>query len=677
MQKESQKMLRINANFSPEGAKKYFCEAYYKEGLQLQHGYYSDHNEAIGMWGGKAAAQLGLTGDISKEDFGRLCDNINPLTGKTLTQRNDKDRIVGYDFTFNATKTVSLACAFGNENEKREILSALHYAVKQTMLEVERDMQTRVRAKGKDENRITGNIAYGEFTHFTTRSVEGMPDPHLHSHCFVFNATYDTQENKWKAAKFRQLKQDASYYEAVFHSKLADRLQSLGYGITQTKNAFDITGVEKSTIDKFSRRTKEIEEYSKEHNITDEKQKSKVGAKTREAKRADITPAQQEADWLSRLTAEELTTLKNLKTGSGEFVPLSPNAAEKAVEFSLKHHLERKSVASDKEILATAIKSSIGKASPEQVIKALNDNDQIIMAHDELRLMVTTKEALQEEKQLIIYGRQNKNIYRPIHEHYQPQNPLLNDQQLAAVKHVLSSTDGVIVVEGQAGTGKTTMMKEVKKGIDDAKKQIFAFAPSSDASRNVLRNEGFENADTVARLLRDKLLQETLKKQVILIDEAGMLSNKAMNGIFAIAQQQSARVILVGDTKQHNSVERGDAMRILIKEAGIKSVKINKILRQKNDKYKEAVKLLADGQTDKGFKQLETIGAVAEIENGKKGSKPLQTNIIILPIRAIRNWPRCWWFHRPMRKVKRLQKRLEKCSKKKTSSGRMTENILF
>ena len=104
MQENEQIMLRITMSKSADGAKKYFCETYYHEGAGTQHHYYSEHDEAIGKWGGAAAAKLGLVGDIAKQDFGKLCDNINPLTGESLTTRNGNDRTVGYDFTFNASK---------------------------------------------------------------------------------------------------------------------------------------------------------------------------------------------------------------------------------------------------------------------------------------------------------------------------------------------------------------------------------------------------------------------------------------------------------------------------------------------------------------------------------------------------------------------------------------------
>lgn len=608
-------MLRITMNKSAGGAKKYYCEEYYKEGHSAQLDYYSEKDQAIGRWGGKGAEMLALTGDIAKHDFALLCDNLSPLTGKILTGRNDKDRTVGYDFTFNASKSISLAYAFASEEEKRVILNAFQASVRETMTEIETEMQARVRGNGKNENRLTSNIAYGEFTHFTTRPIDGVPDPHLHSHCFVFNATYDGQEKKWKAGQFQQLKRDAPYYEAVFHSRLANKLQGIGYKTERTKSSFELAGVEKTTIDKFSRRTKEIEDYAVEHNITDEKQKSEIGAKTREAKRVEVTAVQQETDWRGRLTAQELAALRNLKNQSSDADGTSKkdNLALDALQFSLGHHFERKSVASDKEILATAIKSSVGDTTPEQVKREFDADNNILLATENLRTFITTKEALSEEKQLIVNSIEAKNKFRPINENYEPQNPLLNDQQRMAVKHALSSTDGITIITGKAGTGKTTLMKEVQQGITESGKQIYSFAPSSEASRGVQRSEGFKNADTVAKLIQDKNLQSELHGQVLWIDEAGMLSNRDMNKVFDIAKAQSARIILSGDTKQHNSVQRGDALRIVEQQGGIKPVTINKILRQKNEDYRQAVKMLSDGGIENGFKKLEKIGSIKEI----------------------------------------------------------------
>lgn len=615
-------MLRITMNTSASSAKKYYSETYYQEGGATTLDYYAEKEAGMGQWGGKAAARLGLHGGMNKADFAALCDNLNPQTGNTLTGRQNSNRTVGYDFTFNASKSVSLAYSFASAADKKALLAAFDAAIAETMAEVEQGMQARVRANGKNENRPTGNIAYGAFTHFTTRPINGVPDPHLHSHCFVFNATYDEADSKWKAGQFRQLKQDAPYYEAVFHSLFADKLQRLGYGITRTEHGFELAGIGKPLIDRFSRRTKEIEDYAEAHGITDATEKSAIGAKTREAKRLQLTGEQQASAWRSRLSAGELAGLQQLRnpaeSGGGANNLHATEHAKQALNYALAHHLERKSVASDKEILTTAIKSAIGNSTPTAVRAALETESNVLSVEKDLRRLLTTKEALREEKQLIASAVQSKNRFRPIYPDYTTQNPILNQQQRKAVKHALSSTDGITIITGKAGTGKTTLMQEVKLGIEAAGKQIFSFAPSSEASRGVQRAEGFEGAETVARLIQDSARHAEFKHQVIWVDEAGMLSNRDMNQILAIANAQSARVILSGDTRQHSSVTRGDALRIVQEEARLRPITVDKIQRQQHAAYREAVALLSAGNTAKGFAALDKMGAVKEIEDGQE-----------------------------------------------------------
>jgi ATP-dependent exoDNAse (exonuclease V) alpha subunit len=121
----------------------------------------------------------------------------------------------------------------------------------------------------------------------------------------------------------------------------------------------------------------------------------------------------------------------------------------------------------------------------------------------------------------------------------------------------------VTALKGGAGTGKTTLVKAVNDAIKTTGKEVFAFAPSAEASRGVQRSEGFENADTVERLLIDPKMQERVKGQVLWVDEAGLLSVKDMKRLFDVAERQQARIILTGDSNQHNAVFRGDALRTL------------------------------------------------------------------------------------------------------------------
>ena len=124
------------------------------------------------------------------------------------------------------------------------------------MSEMESEMKTRVRGRGRDEERVTGNWAYAEFVHFTARPVEGIPDPHLHVHAFTFNLTRDQQEDRWKAGQFRDINREMPYYQAAFYARLASRIEGLGYPVARHGKNWDLAEIPRSLTARFSRRTK-------------------------------------------------------------------------------------------------------------------------------------------------------------------------------------------------------------------------------------------------------------------------------------------------------------------------------------------------------------------------------------------------------------------------------------
>ena len=188
----------------------------------------------------------------------------------------------------------------------------------------------------------------------------------------------------------------------------------------------------------------------------------------------------------------------------------------------------------------------------------------------------------------------------------------MSKEQKQVVNHILLNRDFVILIQGRAGTGKTTMMTEAVRAIESRGKQVFAFAPTAEASRGVLRAEGFEKADTVASLLTDKKYHHLIKGQVIWIDEAGLIGSRDMLKVLKLAQQQNCRVIFTGDDRQHRAVDRGDAFRILKDIACLPVVGTQTIYRQWQKDYREAVADLAEGKTAQAFGKLEKMGAVKE-----------------------------------------------------------------
>ena len=158
------------------------------------------------------------------------------------------------------------------------------------------------------------------------------------------------------------------------------------------------------------------------------------------------------------------------------------------------------------------------------------------------------------------------------------------------------------------------MMKEAVAAIESRGQKVFTFAPSAEASRGVLRSEaGFANAETVEALLQTSKLQEQVRDQVIWIDEAGLLGVRTVARVVALAEKQNCRIILSGDTAQHRAVERGDALRILEKHAGLQAAELREIRRQKADSHRAVVADLRAGDLERAFMRLDKLGMFREL----------------------------------------------------------------
>ncbi|MCF8324414.1 MAG: Flp pilus assembly complex ATPase component TadA [Leadbetterella sp.] len=594
------------------------AKAYFSDAL-IKSDYYLDDQELQGSINGLLANRLGLEKEATKETFFALCENINPTTGEQLTPRTKDDRTTGYDINFHCPKSVSVLHALAKDDH---VLNAFQECVHKTMLDIELDSKTRIRKGGQYDDRKTGELIWANFVHQTARPVDGsMPDPHLHAHCFVFNATWDEQEKQIKAGQFRDIKRDMPYYQARFHKRLSDQMIELGYQVRQTETSFEVKGVPQKVIDLFSKRTDEIGRVAKEKGITDAKELSELGARTRSKKQKGHSMYELKEEWRRQIqalgTGEKREGQETIRFAPEKDVKeLSP---KQCVDYAIKHGFERASVINDRRLLASAYRHSLGneKVKLDDISQNFENDGRLIHVNDKGRLMTTTKEVLFEEKHMVKLAKQGQGKLRPLYE--KTPELTLEGQQAAAVSHVLTTPHRVSIIRGAAGSGKTTLMKEAVEWIEKAGKAVTVVAPTSEASRGVLRQEGFEKAETVAKLFTDKKMQENLTDQVLWVDEAGLLGTKDMTQLLEIATQRNTRLILGGDTRQHASVIRGDALRILNTVGGIKTAEVNKIYRQRNEQYRSAVEDLSHGNVGSAFEKLDKMGAI-------KKSDPLKPN---------------------------------------------------
>jgi len=187
----------------------------------------------------------------------------------------------------------------------------------------------------------------------------------------------------------------------------------------------------------------------------------------------------------------------------------------------------------------------------------------------------------------------------------------LSASQRAAVEQILSNQDKITAIEGAAGAGKTTSLTAIREAVEREGYQVVGLAPTSRAAHKLVES-GIESHTLQRHLIRNESPQDG-QKRLFVIDESSLASTKQMNE-FLHRLHTSDRVLLVGDTRQHEAVEAGRPYKQL-QEAGMQTARLGEILRQKDPTLKEAVEQLARGDVFGGIANLTEQGRVHEIVN--------------------------------------------------------------
>jgi conjugative relaxase-like TrwC/TraI family protein len=351
-------MLRITQQRNAKSAKRWYATA----------DYYSQGQGIVGSWGGKGASRLGLRGTVDRLRFRRLCDNLEPRTGKRMTVRTRSRRTVGYDFKFSVPKSVSLLYAMSADPV---ILAAVRAAVGESMSEMEAEMKTRVRKARQYTDRTTGNMVWAELIHTTSCPVDGLCDPQLQVYVFVFNMTWDKEEKRWKAGVFWHLKTDAPYFQAAFRVRLSGKLQELGFGVERRRNDFEIAGIPSGVLKRFSRRTALIERVAQKRGITNARWKAELGPKTREKKGAARGLESLRVEWNTRLSDQERQVLASVYRCETPY-PRQINAEAQAVDHAIEHcFVVREAMVPERKLVAEALHHGMGAVTLEGVRREL------------------------------------------------------------------------------------------------------------------------------------------------------------------------------------------------------------------------------------------------------------------------------------------------------------------
>jgi conjugative relaxase-like TrwC/TraI family protein len=603
---------------SASRAKDYFASSVSPEAIASRQDYYSEGQESPGTYGGKLADALGLTGKpVDKATFDRLCDNRHPTEDRPLTPRTNEHRRVCYDLTFSGPKSFSIVEAFADADERTRLRHAFDDAIGETMaLDIEPDMQTRERKNGADHNVTTGNVLTVGFDHGTARpeNADTLPDPHWHKHLLVWNATLRADDGKIKAGQFGDIIRDKPYYRAAFYARLADKLEGLGYAIDRRGGTdWEIAGVPQSAIDRFSKRTAQIDGEAEKRGITDAARKAELGAKIRGRKQKELTLPELRREWNGQLTDAERDALAAVYRKE---VP-ADNAvtAAEAVAYAIAHLSEKLAVFPEREVKRVALLFGLGHVTPDQVAAELPRHGVITAAIDG-RLMATTDDLQREEDYIVGQAMGGRGRVAPMDmpdglSRQLSGGKALNDGQGTAVVGLLTTENRVNLLLGPAGAGKSALLAKFREGMELAGQPVTWLATTTDAV-GVLAKDGFE-VNTVARFLLDEKLQATARHGRVVVDETSLLGHKDAVKLFQLAESLDLTLTFVGDPMQHGAVARGALLRILTDYAGVRPFKLTEIIRQENADYRAAATLLSEGKSLEGFDAIDAMGRIEEI----------------------------------------------------------------
>jgi hypothetical protein len=413
-----------------------------------------------------------------------------------------------------------------------------------------------------------------------------------------------------------------------FDLYLSHGLAELGYDIETKYRAdgrggrkyysWDIEGIPASVLTKMSRRSLEVAQaeraavqaiQERDPQAPDSLSpvaRDKLGATSRQHKRDDLTLADYRDYWNRRITAEEgrqiAAAIERARRGLN---PRPANTADRGVAYAIDHLFERHSVVRDTDLAVAAMQRCLGGALPEDI--EAECRKQGVLWKDGL---ATTQAVREQEGRILAFARAGRGTMRPLGDRAGREAVHLNGlsaDQRAAVLQVWQSPDQVLLIRGGAGTGKTTMMQRAVAGIG---RPVVVLAPSADASRGELRQQGFRDAETVAKFLDQEALQAKARYGVIWVDEAGLLSVADLDRLCTVSQELGARLILQGDPKQHKAVTRhGNMLNVLHDYAGLPVSELKEIQRQKGD-YAAAVAAIRDGEWNEADALLRQLGWV-------------------------------------------------------------------
>jgi conjugative relaxase-like TrwC/TraI family protein len=604
-----------------------------REFASQRQNYWSRDQQGHSEWQGQLAKEWGLSGAVGDEHFARLTEGQHPFTeeqmvkhqvsrtyeGKNGEEITSMEHRAGWDATFSAPKSVSLTALVGGDERVR---LAHRESVRVALGELEHYTQARIGNVHLPE--ATGKFAVATFEHDTARPVEGYAAPQLHTHSVIFNVT-ERENAQTRSLQPRELYASQHYATAIYRAELSMRLQQLGYEIERGKYGQpEIKGYSREYLEASSPRREQIKDHLRDQGLDGAGAAQVAAHHTRDRKEL-LSPEEvrrQHHDLAASFghQADHVVAAARERSHQHQQERSPEIIARQAVTYARDHLFEKSAVHDRRTLYETALQRGMGEVTYSQVRQEVDrrfDSGELRQASASVRgQQITTAAMVRTEREIIDILQKSNEQHRPMlvegRERFDTvdRHTELNASQRHAVEEVFSAREKIVGMDGLAGAGKTTTLAVIREGADREGYTVEGFAPTSRAAQK-LREAGIETSTLQMHLARGEK-PDTGEKRFYVLDESSLASTKQMHE-FLTRLHPNDRVLLVGDKRQHEAVEAGRPFSQL-QQAGMKTVSLDQIVRQKDPELRNVVEQLARGEVGAAVKKLDEQGRVHEFQ---------------------------------------------------------------
>ena len=402
--------------------------------------------------------------------------------------------------------------------------------------------------------------------------------------------------------------------------------------------SFELTGYGREVREAFSTRRHEILAYVDGRGWDRGAKAMQAATLATRKRKAEPVRAQLERRWRERAREKGLDVAPAVARSRQPIVlPEGPSTLE-IVRRCMRQLEERQSVFPEHQLEALALGHSPGRHSIGEIRDAVawmaRDGHLVEARLSRADRAFVTDRALKAERSTIALMKAGIGAGEALARDEDVAAGLdgagLTEGQEEAVRTILLARDRIVGVQGRAGTGKTTMLSQVRELAGD--RPVIGLAPSTEAAHVLGRETGIHTRTLqwfLARCRAAGLKGETLERlkeifrgAVLVLDEASMVSTDQMRSLLRAADRlEVSRVVLVGDTGQLRAVEAGQPFRLL-QRAGMTTATMDDILRQRNPELRAAVQAVLAGDPGEAVELLgSSVHEVAHEELGEKAAQ--------------------------------------------------------